>query len=97
MDAPAPESAISKAYAKFGQRVQILLDKSSPHTAARWITLLVALLLYTARVWYLRGGETATTPVWDYSTVGAIEGAERGGPVTEQVSTSSHTAWGSTT
>lgn len=55
MDAPAPESAISKAYAKFGQRVQILLDKSSPHTAARWITLLVALLLYTARVWYLRG------------------------------------------
>ncbi len=97
MDAPAPENAISKASAKFGQRVQILLDKSSPHTTARWITLLVALLLYTARVWYLRGGETVTTPVWDYSTAGAIEGADRVAPATKQVSTSFPTAWGSTT
>ncbi|KAG2427023.1 hypothetical protein HYH02_014669 [Chlamydomonas schloesseri] len=41
--------------AKFNQRVQYWLDKSSPHTTARWATLVIALLCYVARVWFLRG------------------------------------------
>ncbi|PNW75909.1 hypothetical protein CHLRE_12g555350v5 [Chlamydomonas reinhardtii] len=41
--------------AKFNQRVQYWLDKSSPHTTARWASLVIALLCYVARVWFLRG------------------------------------------
>jgi hypothetical protein len=35
--------------------LQRLLDRSTPHVTYRWGTLLVVLLLYTLRVWFLRG------------------------------------------
>lgn len=40
---------------KLNQRIQHLLDKSSPYVFARWICLILALACYVARVWYLRG------------------------------------------
>lgn len=56
MDSPAPSSApIVVWQRKMSQRVQVLLDRSTPHVAGRWIALVVMALLYTIRVWYLRG------------------------------------------
>jgi hypothetical protein len=52
---PEPESAASKYVAQINQRTQILLDKSAPHVTGRWIGWLVAVLIYAARVWFLRG------------------------------------------
>lgn len=40
---------------KFAQRLQVLLDRSSPHVTARWCGLGLMVLLYTLRVWYVRG------------------------------------------
>ena len=37
------------------QRVQYILDKTTPHPAARWTALVVLVVLYVLRVWYLEG------------------------------------------
>jgi len=52
---PEPESAASKYVALINQRTQILLDKSAPHVAGRWVGWVVVLLIYAARVWFLHG------------------------------------------
>ena len=52
---PEPESAASKYVALINQRTQILLDKSAPYVAGRWVGWVVVLLIYTARVWFLHG------------------------------------------
>ncbi len=48
-------SGLAKLTSKINQRVQVLLDRSSPHIAPRWIALLVCLLAYVLRVFTLRG------------------------------------------
>lgn len=40
---------------KFNQRVQIILDKTTPHIAARWVFLLCLVISYATRVWLLKG------------------------------------------
>jgi hypothetical protein len=40
---------------RLSQRLQIILDRSSPHTAGRWVALVLVTLAYALRVWYLRG------------------------------------------
>mmetsp|Transcript_39741 Transcript_39741/g.88314 ORF Transcript_39741/g.88314 Transcript_39741/m.88314 type:complete len:193 (+) Transcript_39741:161-739(+) len=56
MDSPSPDnSSLTRIQAKLNQRLQILLDKSSPHTSGRWIALLLTILVYAIRVWYLKG------------------------------------------
>ena len=58
MDAPDPagsSSGLAIALRKVNQRVQTLLDKSSPLITPRWVALVAALLIYTLRVWMLRG------------------------------------------
>lgn len=54
-DANDPSAKLNQVSAKLNQRLQILLDKSSPHIAGRWITLAVLILLYGVRVWWLKG------------------------------------------
>lgn len=53
MDTPPPKTPAFLS--KLQTRIQILLDKSTPHVTARWAGLAVTVLLYFARVWYLRG------------------------------------------
>jgi hypothetical protein len=48
---PGPEAAIRA----WQQRLQYYLDKSTPHVTYRWAGLAGLALLYTLRVWYLRG------------------------------------------
>ncbi|KAL6756007.1 retrieval of early ER protein Rer1 [Haematococcus lacustris] len=56
MDDPAPSvSSLSGLQRRIGQRVQYLLDKSTPHIAARWVAHITTLLLYVLRVWYIQG------------------------------------------
>ena len=50
-----PGGGLAIAHRKFNQRVQTLLDRSSPHITPRWVALAVSILLYTLRVWYLKG------------------------------------------
>jgi len=42
-------------YAKFSQRLQVLLDKSTPKPMERWLSLAMVLFIYFVRVWLLRG------------------------------------------
>jgi hypothetical protein len=49
------ESPVVKALSTINQRVQHYLDKSTPHVAARWATMVGVLLLYAVRVYLLRG------------------------------------------
>ena len=41
--------------AKFDQKLQVLLDKSTVHVQARWAVAVSLLLLYLLRVWMLSG------------------------------------------
>lgn len=41
--------------AKFSQKLQVLLDKSSPRPAERWFSLALLVFIYFIRVWMLRG------------------------------------------
>lgn len=38
-----------------GLALQVLLDKSTPHTLYRWLALAAVALLYALRVYYLQG------------------------------------------
>eukprot|EP01038_Epipyxis_sp_PR26KG_P014197 gene14197-19050_t len=49
------EAAASGVVDKWSRKWQYLLDKSSPHTVARWIGFLVAFSLYFLRVYLLNG------------------------------------------
>lgn len=53
MDVPPPKSYA--ALSTLNQRIQVLLDRSTPYLVARWVALVFVALLYTARVWYLKG------------------------------------------
>ncbi|PNH04244.1 Protein RER1C [Tetrabaena socialis] len=55
MDAAPADNVLSRTGRRLNQRLQVLLDRSSPHITARWSCLVFALLCYIARVWYLRG------------------------------------------
>ena len=58
MDAPDPtgsSSGLAIMALKANQRIQTLLDRSSPHITGRWVALVSAVLLYTLRVWFLHG------------------------------------------
>lgn len=46
---------VKQARLKLGQQVQVLLDKATPKIGARWGALAALVLLYTIRVWWLRG------------------------------------------
>ena len=37
------------------QRYKYLLDKTTPHTAARWAAWALLLVIYGLRTWYLKG------------------------------------------
>ncbi len=50
-----PDNPATKLAAKFNQRLQQFLDKSSPHLAGRWAGLGALVLLYALRVWLLKG------------------------------------------
>jgi hypothetical protein len=54
-----PDNAFTRASRRLNQRIQVLLDKSSPQIAARWAALLLVLVAYILRVWLLRGAATA--------------------------------------
>jgi len=43
------------ATAKFNQRLQVLLDKSTPRPTERWFALALVVFIYFIRVWMLRG------------------------------------------
>lgn len=51
---PAP-SSLSIFQRKISQRIQSILDKSTPHAVARWVGLVLTIALYFLRVGYLRG------------------------------------------
>ncbi len=57
MDGPAggAPSPVAAWQHKLEVTVQRLLDRSTPHIAGRWAALGLVVLLYTLRVWYLRG------------------------------------------
>ena len=46
---------LPRLYRSLSTQFQVLLDKSTPHTLARWILLAVLFLLYGIRVYYLQG------------------------------------------
>jgi hypothetical protein len=50
-----PESSVAVALHQFNQRIQQLLDRSTPHAGPRWIGWGVLLLLYILRVYFLAG------------------------------------------
>lgn len=49
------ENAAAVAWAKANQRLQQLLDRSTPHIGPRWLVWGVLLLLYCVRVYFLAG------------------------------------------
>ncbi len=55
IDQPPPPGSSSRIAAKFNQRLQILLDKSAPFVATRWLVWLALTALFALRVWYLKG------------------------------------------
>lgn len=48
-------SSSSKAMQKISQRYRYFLDKTTPHTAGRWLALLGLLVIYGVRVYLLKG------------------------------------------
>mmetsp|Transcript_59999 Transcript_59999/g.95291 ORF Transcript_59999/g.95291 Transcript_59999/m.95291 type:complete len:223 (+) Transcript_59999:56-724(+) len=46
---------IQRLVVSLQRRSQILLDKSTPHSALRWVGFVCLTLLYLLRVWYLQG------------------------------------------
>lgn len=40
---------------RFDQKVQFYLDKSTPHVTSRWLVLGLTMLVYAARVLWLKG------------------------------------------
>lgn len=56
MEGPAPSSnPVSSFQHRVGQRIQVFLDRITPYTTYRWLSLILVVALYTTRVWYLRG------------------------------------------
>ena len=55
IDQPPPPGSSSKLAAKFNQRLQVLLDKSAPWVAVRWVVWLALSTLFALRVWWLKG------------------------------------------
>jgi len=58
LSAPPSRSAVSTFFLRLSQRYQSLLDKSTPHTKARWIGAFVNLGLFLTRIitaqgWYI--------------------------------------------
>jgi hypothetical protein len=51
----APENPLATAFSQANQRLQRLLDKSTPHSGPRWAVWGVLLLLYCVRVYLLAG------------------------------------------
>lgn len=52
------------AVTTFAAAPQVLLDKSTPHIAYRWIGLAALLLVYGVRVYFLQGCAHSTFPCW---------------------------------
>ena len=46
---------LPRVYRQLSVQLQVLLDKSTPHTVARWVLLVVLFLLYGVRVYLLQG------------------------------------------
>ena len=46
---------LPRLYRSLSTQFQVLLDKSTPHTAPRWLALAALFLLYGVRVYYLQG------------------------------------------
>ena len=46
---------LPRLYRSLSTQFQLLLDKSTPHTAPRWLGLALLFLLYGIRVYYLQG------------------------------------------
>lgn len=46
---------LTRLFTGIGQRYQSILDKSVPHTAARWVFTFLLELVYLARVFFLQG------------------------------------------
>ncbi|GAX76245.1 hypothetical protein CEUSTIGMA_g3689.t1 [Chlamydomonas eustigma] len=60
MDSPDPlgpssSSGIAKLSFQVNQRLQVFLDRLSPHITPRWVALVISVLLYIIRVWLVRG------------------------------------------
>ncbi|XP_063410297.1 protein RER1-like [Mytilus trossulus] len=52
---PSQPGAVTMFFKRIGEIQQGYLDKATPHLAARWIFLVVWLLLYGVRVYFLQG------------------------------------------
>ena len=55
---PPNPLAGNKFLQTLSQRYRFWLDKTTPHVAGRWVGLVVLLLLYGLRVWWLKGART---------------------------------------
>lgn len=53
--APGDSGPPPNPLAPLQRRLQVLLDKSTPHLAYRWVALAALLLLYAVRVYFLKG------------------------------------------
>ncbi|XP_047957151.1 protein RER1A-like [Salvia hispanica] len=54
-DTAAPESPLAKWRNEVSRKFQHYLERSSPHTARRWLVTLAAAAIYILRVYYARG------------------------------------------
>ena len=53
---PEPtNSSASRKVAAYQQQFKYYLDKTTPHVKARWLALLGVILIYAARVFFLKG------------------------------------------
>ncbi|XP_015768203.1 PREDICTED: protein RER1-like isoform X2 [Acropora digitifera] len=52
---PSQPSAIRKFFTNLSQRYQTFLDSTVPHLTPRWITTLLMMFLFMARIFYLQG------------------------------------------
>ena len=55
MEEGGSSGPLDKFQAQFNQRLQVFLDRSTPHTNARWIGALGLLILYFVRVYLISG------------------------------------------
>jgi len=46
---------LPRFYRSLSLQLQLLLDRSTPHTTARWIGLLILFIIYGVRVYFLQG------------------------------------------
>ena len=61
--ADANPLAGNKTLQTLQQRYRYLLDKTTPHTAGRWVAWLAMLVIYGLRTWYLKGTLMIQLPV----------------------------------